>query len=178
MDGMSRICSLRASGLGFMAFLSNHYFTITFERAVALAGSSRRLSRVLSSPPWKRSRRTTICQSITRIRNSRSKASDNGRESSSLPITIYLIIDIFLRLPLKSIAICTNTYQTMHGHKTFLVICNPTTRQVLHFPKVKTRRLDVWSMFDYDPIDKQFKVLCMTRLRNGRDFQESIKFWH
>ncbi|KAF3562188.1 hypothetical protein DY000_02010795 [Brassica cretica] len=41
------------------------------------------------------------CQSITRRRNARSKTSDNGRDSSSLPIPIYLIIDIFSRLPLN-----------------------------------------------------------------------------
>ncbi|KAH0855820.1 hypothetical protein HID58_084081, partial [Brassica napus] len=94
-------------------------------------------------------------------RNLRSKTSDNGRESSSLPIPIDLIIDIFLRLPLKSIAICTNTYQTMD-------IKHCRTRQVLHLPKVKTRRLDVWSMFG----TVQIQSIVHDTVKDGRDFQE------
>ncbi|CAN6988682.1 unnamed protein product [Brassica rapa subsp. trilocularis] len=201
------------------------------------------------------------CQSINlRHHNTRSsKPSDHGRESSSaLPIPTDLIIDIFSRLPLKSIAICRCVSKTwastlrrqdftdfylrksstrpqillapvknrelfffsspqpqylqenlpsvvanchmklsfggfgeircgrpVHGlaclrqlrvsegeRETVLFICNPSTRQVLHLPKVKTSRPVVKSMFGYDPIDKQFKVLCMTRFNDGRDYHE------
>lgn len=78
-----------------MPFLSTHYFTITFERTVAF-----KLSHETQQ-------KNNDCQSMTRGCNARSKTSDiNGRESSSLPIPIYLISDIFLRLPLKSMAIC------------------------------------------------------------------------
>ncbi|KAL0712460.1 hypothetical protein Bca4012_019438 [Brassica carinata] len=143
-----------------------------------------------------------------------------GRPFCSVLI-IDIIIDIYLRLPLKSVAICRCVsklcasilrrplftkssahpqlllarvknrelffFSTPHpdessssvvanqGRKTVLVICNRSTSQVLYLPKVQTRRLDVRSMFcykTYNPIDKQFKVLCMTRLRDGRYFQE------
>lgn len=94
-DACHESCSLRALGLGFMRFLSTHYFTITFERTVAF-----KLSHETQQ-------KNNDCQSMTRGCNARSKTSDiNGRESSSLPIPIYLISDIFLRLPLKSMAIC------------------------------------------------------------------------
>lgn len=44
--------------------------------------------------------------------------------------------------------VCVKHVRVLDGEKeTALAICNPSTRQVLHLPKVKTRRLDVWSMF-------------------------------
>ncbi|KAL0727886.1 hypothetical protein Bca4012_023979 [Brassica carinata] len=189
-----------------------------------------------------------------------SKTSDSGREcSAASPIPVDVIIDIFSRLPLKSIAICrcvsklwstvlrlpdfTDLFSTkssarpkflharvtnselflysspspnpdenlspvvaschmklsfggfgdiscgrpvyglvcvkhvarvLDGEKeTALAICNPSTRQVLHLPRVKTTRgLEVRSMFGYDPIDKQHKVLCMTRSRDGGEYRE------
>ncbi|CAA7047907.1 unnamed protein product [Microthlaspi erraticum] len=48
-------------------------------------------------------------------------------------------------------------------------ICNPSTGQSLTLPKVKTVRIDVYSFFGYDPVDKKFKVLSMTKLRSGRN---------
>ncbi|ESQ48074.1 hypothetical protein EUTSA_v10022123mg [Eutrema salsugineum] len=42
------------------------------------------------------------------------------------------------------------------------VIWNLTTGHSLSLPKVKTRRVGVKSFFGFDPIGKQFKVLCMT----------------
>ncbi|CAF2073419.1 unnamed protein product [Brassica napus] len=164
-------------------------------------------------------------------RNMLSKTSDNVREGSSAsPIPTDVIVDIFSRLPLKSIAICrcvsklwasvlrlpyftelfltkssSRPPQLLHARvtniasrhmklsfggfgeiscgrpvyglvcvkhvrvldgekETALAICNPSTRQVLHLPKVETetRRLKLRSMFGYDPVDKQYKVLCMT----------------
>ncbi|KAF3599329.1 hypothetical protein F2Q69_00034690 [Brassica cretica] len=134
------------------------------------------------------------CQSINRRHNKRSKTSDNGREGSALPIPTDLIIEIFSRLSLKSIAICRcvsklwasilrlpdftdlfltkSSARTEGERETVLFICNPSTRQVLHLPKVKTSRPVVRSTFGYDPIHKKFKVLCMTRLSDGRDYQE------
>ncbi|KAF2542588.1 hypothetical protein F2Q68_00030677 [Brassica cretica] len=194
-------------------------------------------------------------------RNTLSKTSDNVREGSSAsPIPTDVIVDIFSRLPLKSIAICrcvsklwasvlrlpdftelfltkscTRPQQLLHARvtnselflfsssasphpdensspppivasrhmklsfggfgeiscgrpvyglvcvkhvrvldgekETALAICNPSTRQVLHLPKVETetRRLKLRSMFGYDPVDKQYKVLCMTS--DGGHFQ-------
>ncbi|XP_010550063.1 PREDICTED: putative F-box protein At1g26515 [Tarenaya hassleriana] len=46
-----------------------------------------------------------------------------------------------------------------------LLICNPTTGQVRTLPKIRSRRKGVTSFFGYDPIDHQYKVLCMTQLR-------------
>ncbi|KAL0642113.1 hypothetical protein Bca4012_103042 [Brassica carinata] len=42
------------------------------------------------------------------------------------------------------------------------VICNPCTGQRLTLPKVKANNSDLRTFFGYDPINKQFKVLCMT----------------
>ncbi|CAL9237822.1 unnamed protein product [Arabidopsis halleri] len=43
------------------------------------------------------------------------------------------------------------------------VICNPSTRQSLTLPKLKTRkRIGVRSYFGFEPIEKQYKVLSMT----------------
>ncbi|EFH67592.1 hypothetical protein ARALYDRAFT_891482 [Arabidopsis lyrata subsp. lyrata] len=42
------------------------------------------------------------------------------------------------------------------------VICNPSTGQHLLLPKVRAKNVDLRSFFGYDPIEKQFKVLCMT----------------
>ncbi|KAF3609705.1 hypothetical protein DY000_02049125 [Brassica cretica] len=42
------------------------------------------------------------------------------------------------------------------------VICNPSTGQHLTLPKVKAKNSDLRTFFGYDPINKQFKVLCMT----------------
>ncbi|KAJ4903020.1 putative F-box protein [Raphanus sativus] len=42
------------------------------------------------------------------------------------------------------------------------VICNPFTGQHLTLPKVKAKNSDLRTFFGYDPINKQFKVLCMT----------------
>ncbi|CAA7028397.1 unnamed protein product [Microthlaspi erraticum] len=48
-------------------------------------------------------------------------------------------------------------------------ICNPSSGQSLTLPKVKTVRVDVCSFFGYDPVDKKFKVLSMTKLRSRGD---------
>ncbi|EOA38843.1 hypothetical protein CARUB_v10011186mg [Capsella rubella] len=50
----------------------------------------------------------------------------------------------------------TNIYETTH------VIYNPCTRQHLTLPKLEIKSIDLQSFLTYDPIQKQFKVLCMT----------------
>ncbi|XP_010510047.1 PREDICTED: F-box protein DOR-like [Camelina sativa] len=47
--------------------------------------------------------------------------------------------------------------------ETVPVICNPSTGQSLPLPKVTTKGVTVISYLGYDPVDKQFKVLSMTR---------------
>ncbi|CAF1865899.1 unnamed protein product [Brassica napus] len=180
----------------------------------------------------------------TTRRNTRSKTSENGR-GNSLPFPIDLIMEIFSRLPVKSIAICrcvsktwasvlrrqdftelflsrsrtlpklllayqkdgdlffysapqpqnpdensSSVVATYHMKFSFEadflgdafeisgldqglwivkgrkysapVICNPSTGQLLPLPRVKTRRVKSMSLFGYDPIDKQVKVLSMS----------------
>ncbi|CAA7055989.1 unnamed protein product [Microthlaspi erraticum] len=48
------------------------------------------------------------------------------------------------------------------------MIYNPSTGQFITLPKVRTRRVDVRTYFGFDPINKQFKVLCMTVCRKPR----------
>ncbi|XP_019082540.1 PREDICTED: F-box protein DOR-like [Camelina sativa] len=48
------------------------------------------------------------------------------------------------------------------------VICNPSTGESLTLPKPQTRKkISIRSYFGYDPIEKQFKVLSMTRSGDG-----------
>ncbi|KAG2304229.1 hypothetical protein Bca52824_032880, partial [Brassica carinata] len=54
------------------------------------------------------------------------------------------------------------------------VICNPSTGQPIPLPKVRAKNNELISFLGYDPIEKQFKVLCMTitkykRQRNSRE---------
>ncbi|CAN7061500.1 unnamed protein product [Brassica rapa subsp. trilocularis] len=174
----------------------------------------------------------------TTRRNTRSKTLENGRDNS-LPFPVDLIMEIFSRLPVKSIATCrcvSKTWSSVlrrqdftelflsrsrtlpklllayqkdgdlfffsapqpqnpdensspvvatyrmklsfdayfrngafgingldHGlvglsGRTHSVICNPSTGQSLPFTRAKTRSM---SLFGYDPIDKQVKVLSM-----------------
>ncbi|KAL1219164.1 F-box protein [Cardamine amara subsp. amara] len=53
------------------------------------------------------------------------------------------------------------------GTATLPLICNPSTDEVITLPRVKTRRKGVKSFFGYDPINKHFKVLCMTKSLTG-----------
>ncbi|KAF8113335.1 hypothetical protein N665_0051s0029 [Sinapis alba] len=59
-------------------------------------------------------------------------------------------------------------------------ICNPCTDQHLTLPKVKANNSDLRTFFGYDPINKQFKVLCMTEhqvltIGKGRLFWRKMK---
>ncbi|KAJ4903421.1 F-box protein DOR [Raphanus sativus] len=189
--------------------------------------------------------------SSTTGRNTRPKTSEDGR-GNALPIPTDLIIEIFTRLPLKSIAICrcvSKTWSSLLRRSDFTelflslsksctlsrlllayqkgrdlfffsapqpqnpdensspvvatyhmkfsfhacllgsfklsgldhglvgltstwigkgrepplvpMMCNPSTGQSLLLPRVKTKRVKAMSLFGYDPIDKQVKVLSM-----------------
>ncbi|KAL1211626.1 F-box/kelch-repeat protein [Cardamine amara subsp. amara] len=42
------------------------------------------------------------------------------------------------------------------------MIGNPSTGQFVSLPRVKTSKKDILSIFGYDPVNDQYKVLCMT----------------
>ncbi|KAG7532768.1 F-box domain [Arabidopsis thaliana x Arabidopsis arenosa] len=52
-----------------------------------------------------------------------------------------------------------------------LVICNPSTGQCLSLPKVDTSNEWVMSYFWYDPVEKQYKVLSVTRSDGFEEYQ-------
>ncbi|EOA32212.1 hypothetical protein CARUB_v10015469mg, partial [Capsella rubella] len=47
-----------------------------------------------------------------------------------------------------------------------VMIGNPSTRQLITLPRVKTVRKDILHFFGYDPVKGEYKVLCMTVSRN------------
>uniref|UniRef100_A0A0D3C3L6 F-box domain-containing protein n=1 Tax=Brassica oleracea var. oleracea TaxID=109376 RepID=A0A0D3C3L6_BRAOL len=111
--------------------------------------------------------------------NKRSMTSENGRDNS-LPFPVDLVLEIFSRLPVKSIAICRCVSKRRGLDRGLVgltsrwigkgrvpsvhvpVICNPSTGQSLPLPRVKTKRVKSRSLFGYDPIDKHVKVLSMS----------------
>ncbi|KAF8092259.1 hypothetical protein N665_0420s0022 [Sinapis alba] len=48
------------------------------------------------------------------------------------------------------------------------VLCNPSTGQTISLPKVRAKNNELRSFLGYDPIEKKFKVLCMTVTRYRR----------
>lgn len=58
------------------------------------------------------------------------------------------------------------------------VLCNPSTGQHVHLPKVKAKNKDFRSFLGYDPIENQFKVLCMTvtKYRRQKKTLKNITF--
>ncbi|CAN6834000.1 unnamed protein product [Brassica oleracea] len=132
----------------------------------------------------------------------RHKVSEDAQTRSSSLLTsdelllkfpIDLVIEIFSRLPLKSIALCrcvskrwssvlrrpdfTDVFFTRSStrHKLLrrrrrkrrsiiVIVSRIFTRQFFNLPKMKTRkRTGLRSFLGYDPIDKQHKVLAMTK---------------
>ncbi|KAF8092260.1 hypothetical protein N665_0420s0023 [Sinapis alba] len=56
------------------------------------------------------------------------------------------------------------------------VLCNSSTGQLVHLPKATAKNKDLRSFFGYDPIENQFKVLCMTVTKYRR--QKNSKEHH
>ncbi|CAN6826111.1 unnamed protein product [Brassica oleracea] len=109
-----------------------------------------------------------------------------------LKFPIDLVIEIFSRLPLKSIDRCrcvskrwshlslqiwvrisvngffciSDDDRILEGTKTselVSVICNPSTKQSFPLPKVKTRKWTAMRSFlGFDPVEKQYNVLSVT----------------
>ncbi|XP_024005913.1 LOW QUALITY PROTEIN: F-box protein DOR [Eutrema salsugineum] len=68
--------------------------------------------------------------------------------------------------------VCVENIRILEGKKEIVVVlCNPSTGQSLTLPNLKTRIIGVRSLFGYDPIDKQYKVLSMTRPRVEDDVE-------
>ncbi|CAA7023580.1 unnamed protein product [Microthlaspi erraticum] len=111
-------------------------------------------------------------------------SSTNAKGENSETISTDLITEILLRLPGKSVARCRCVsklwnstlrdselcfYSAPQGEsssspdirerkETALVICKPSTGQLLPLPKVKTNT----SFLGFDPTDQEFKVLTIT----------------
>ncbi|XP_024010028.1 putative F-box protein At1g33020 [Eutrema salsugineum] len=110
-----------------------------------------------------------------------------NREEGSESFPVDLIPEILSRLPAKSIGrfLCVSKLWgsilhrpdfnelfltrslarprllfAIQGVVTVHVICNPSTRQCVSLPKLRTKDFSR-SFLGFDPIDKQFKVLCM-----------------
>ncbi|XP_010431176.1 PREDICTED: F-box protein At3g49450-like [Camelina sativa] len=59
--------------------------------------------------------------------------------------------------------LCTRDEYELSGRRDArMMICNPSTRQFKSLPKVRSRRGRVVTYLGYDPVEKQYKVLCMT----------------
>ncbi|KAL1207748.1 F-box protein [Cardamine amara subsp. amara] len=59
--------------------------------------------------------------------------------------------------------ICTkNIWLTRGCNASEVMIYNPSTGQTIPLPLMRRRRVDVRTYFGYDPINKQYKVLCMS----------------
>ncbi|KAL0877233.1 hypothetical protein Bca101_026938 [Brassica carinata] len=59
--------------------------------------------------------------------------------------------------------LCTKDEWVLSGKKDArMMICNPSTGGFKLLPKVKTRRRRVLTYLGYDPVEKVYKVLCMT----------------
>ncbi|CAN8301020.1 unnamed protein product [Cochlearia groenlandica] len=49
-----------------------------------------------------------------------------------------------------------------------IAVCNPTTRQIVKLPDVTPRGRDMYARLGYDPVQDQYKVLCVMMF-DGRD---------
>ncbi|CAH8270819.1 unnamed protein product [Arabidopsis lyrata] len=88
-----------------------------------------------------------------------------------------LIAQILVNLPSKSVVklivvsklwssiICSKSFIDLKQQRLRLVISNPSTGQFLVLPKLNTKRRRISRFFGYDPIEDEYKVLCMTVLQ-------------
>ncbi|KAL1220432.1 F-box protein DOR [Cardamine amara subsp. amara] len=89
---------------------------------------------------------------------------ENSTHIAANRLTTFPIEGFFDIIGVVRGLVCLIDKQISKGRtKTVPVICNPSTGESLPLPPVKTRRATVRSFFGYDPVDKQFKVLSMTR---------------
>ncbi|XP_023639162.1 F-box protein At3g49450-like [Capsella rubella] len=60
--------------------------------------------------------------------------------------------------------LCTRDEWALGHSKERMMICNLGSRQFKYLPRVRSRRCHVVTYLGYDPIGKEYKVLCMTVL--------------
>ncbi|EFH47754.1 hypothetical protein ARALYDRAFT_325700 [Arabidopsis lyrata subsp. lyrata] len=59
-----------------------------------------------------------------------------------------------------------------------VVVSNPSTGQFLVLPKLNTKRKQISRFFGYDPIEDEYKVLCMTVLQVSYDYGPVVSEEH
>ncbi|EFH50350.1 predicted protein, partial [Arabidopsis lyrata subsp. lyrata] len=81
---------------------------------------------------------------------------DNNDKSSTVvarhDMTISDLVYYIRSRPVNGFVCCTR------GDS--IAVCNPTTRQIVKFPDVKSNGRDVYARLGYDPVQDQYKVLC------------------
>ncbi|CAH8271905.1 unnamed protein product [Arabidopsis lyrata] len=82
---------------------------------------------------------------------------DNNDKSSTVvarhDMTISDLVYYIRSRPVNGFVCCTR------GDS--IAVCNPTTRQIVKFPDVKSNGRDVYARLGYDPVQDQYKVLCV-----------------
>ncbi|CAL9233419.1 unnamed protein product [Arabidopsis halleri] len=83
---------------------------------------------------------------------------DQGEStSSSVPTYLMNCQDLFRTVaPSVHGLIC-------HGPPSKLIVSNPITRRSISLPKIDTQSVSIYHHMVYDPIDGDYKVLCMMR---------------
>ncbi|XP_024012437.1 F-box protein At1g30790 [Eutrema salsugineum] len=68
-----------------------------------------------------------------------------------------LVYDINTR-PVNGLVCCT---RKLDSSSSSIAVCNPTTRQILKLPDVTPNGRDMYARLGYDPVEDQYKVLCV-----------------
>ncbi|KAG7550360.1 F-box associated domain type 3 [Arabidopsis thaliana x Arabidopsis arenosa] len=88
------------------------------------------------------------------------EAAPSSSRTSSFPLSLDtrpLLLGYNVCPPVRGLIFCR--------HLDKVVISNPSTGQFLVLPKLKTKRKQISRFFGYDPIEDEYKVLCMTVLQ-------------
>ncbi|KAG7610065.1 F-box-like domain superfamily [Arabidopsis suecica] len=59
-----------------------------------------------------------------------------------------------------------------------IAVCNPTTRQIVKLPDVESNGRDVYTRLGYDPVQDQYKVLCVMMFDGHDANQQDIQQEH
>ncbi|CAD5313283.1 unnamed protein product [Arabidopsis thaliana] len=99
-------------------------------------------------------------------------SSPKPRDSSPLAVNFHMSFSINhlygICRPVCGFIYGFNSHTNLKGRTISKpLICNPSTGESWPLPRVKTNRTIITSYFGYDPINKEFKVLCMTKSKFG-----------